>query len=71
LLRKSWRLTRYSSEIAEDSEPSVAEVIADEIAYAFSMAEDLAGWNGDGTSAYAGIRGFYTWQSMVSTMQAK
>ena len=55
--KKLATLTRYSSELAEDSEPNIAEAIADEIAYAFAVAEDGAGWNGDGSSAYASIRG--------------
>jgi HK97 family phage major capsid protein len=50
-------MTRMSTELAEDSAINVADDLAREMAYAFAVAEDAAGWNGDGTSTYAGIRG--------------
>lgn len=55
--KKAATLSRMSSEIAEDAIISLADDLAQEIAYAFSNAEDLAGFNGDGTSTYGGIWG--------------
>jgi HK97 family phage major capsid protein len=46
-----------SSELSEDAFINVADDLANEMAYAFAVAEDAAGWNGDGTSTYGGIRG--------------
>lgn len=53
-------LTRMSTELAEDAAISVADDLAREMAYAFAVAEDAAGWNGDGTSTYGGITGVKT-----------
>lgn len=53
-------LTRMSSELSEDAIISVADDLANEIAYAFAYAEDLAGFIGDGTSTYGGITGVST-----------
>jgi HK97 family phage major capsid protein len=50
-------ITRMSSELAEDAIISVADDLASEIAYAFAYAEDSAGFNGTGASAYGGITG--------------
>ena len=50
-------LTRISTELTEDAAINVAEDLAREMAYAFAVAEDAAGWNGDGTSTYGGIQG--------------
>jgi HK97 family phage major capsid protein len=50
-------LTRMSTELAEDAAINVADDLAREMAYAFAVAEDAAGWNGDGTSTYGGIQG--------------
>jgi HK97 family phage major capsid protein len=46
-----------SNEISEDAVVSIADWIVGEIAYAFAAKEDDCGFNGDGTSAYGGIRG--------------
>jgi HK97 family phage major capsid protein len=50
-------LAKYSSELAEDSIISMADDLANESAYAFSLQEDQAGFLGDGTSTYGGITG--------------
>jgi HK97 family phage major capsid protein len=55
---KKWGvLTKYEVELAEDAVISLADDIAGEIAYAFAVAEDQAGFNGDGSSTYHGITG--------------
>jgi HK97 family phage major capsid protein len=50
-------MTRLSTELSEDAAINVVDDLAREMAYAFATAEDAAGWNGDGTSTYAGIMG--------------
>lgn len=55
--RKWMVLARYSSEVNADSIIAWADRLAYEIAYAFSLAEDQAGFLGDGTSAYHKILG--------------
>lgn len=55
--KKLGALSRMSTEIAEDAVISIADDLAQEMAYAFAVAEDAAGWNGDGTSTYGGITG--------------
>lgn len=50
-------LDRFSSEINEDSLVNMGDDLAGEIAYAFALKEDNAGFNGDGTSAHGGITG--------------
>jgi HK97 family phage major capsid protein len=55
--KKLATLTRLSNEIAEDAVVSVADLLVGEIAYAFAAKEDDSGFNGDGTSAFGGIRG--------------
>lgn len=57
--RKWGVLTRYSSEISEDAVIGIAQDLAQEIAYAFAIAEDNALFLGDGTSTYNGIVGLY------------
>jgi HK97 family phage major capsid protein len=68
LTAKKWGvLTKYTTEIAEDAIIAIAEDLTKEIAYAFSVSEDDAGFNGDGTSTYAGILGILTkFQNQVS-----
>lgn len=56
-LRKAGILTRFSSELASDAVISIADDLADEIAYAFAMGEDQAGFNGDGDSDYGHMTG--------------
>jgi len=55
--KKLASLTTMSSELSEDSVVSVAEMLARSIAYSFALAEDQAGFLGDGTSTYGGIVG--------------
>ncbi len=55
--KKLASLVRFSTEVDEDAIISFADRLAMEIAYAFANAEDLAGFTGDGTSTYGGIRG--------------
>ena len=50
-------LFSVSSELWEDSAVDLGAFVANEIAYAFASTEDDSGFNGDGTSAYRGIRG--------------
>jgi len=58
--KKLAALSRFSSELNEDAIISIADDLAREMAYAFAVAEDSAGWNGDGTSSYGGITGLRT-----------
>lgn len=55
--RKYACLAIYSSELAEDAIISIGDDLAQEIAYAFALAEDTNGFNGDGTSTYANTTG--------------
>lgn len=55
--KKLMVLARYSSEISEDSLISMADTLANEMAYAFANKEDECGFNGDGTDTYGGIVG--------------
>ncbi len=50
-------LTRFSTELEEDSVTSIADWLTQEIAYAFASKEDDCGFNGDGSSTYGGIVG--------------
>jgi HK97 family phage major capsid protein len=61
LVARKWGvLTRYTNEVAEDAVINVAEDLAGEIAYAFSLKEDDCGFNGDGSGSYHGIQGVVT-----------
>lgn len=53
-------LTLMSSELDEDAVINIGDLLIGEIAYAFAVAEDTAGFSGDGSSAYHGIRGILT-----------
>lgn len=53
-------LTRISMSIDEDSIVSMADMLAQEMAYQFSLAEDNAGFIGDGSNTYGGINGLLT-----------
>ncbi|QIG92282.1 phage major capsid protein [Bradyrhizobium sp. 6(2017)] len=55
--KKLATLSRSSSELDEDGAIDWGEWFVSEIAYAFASKEDDCGFNGDGTSAYSGIRG--------------
>jgi HK97 family phage major capsid protein len=50
-------LAKLSSELNEDAIINVADDLAGEIAYAFTLLEDQCGFLGDGTSTYGGIVG--------------
>lgn len=52
--RKLAALTRYSAELGEDATVSIGDDLTREFSYAFAVAEDEAGFNGDGTATYAG-----------------
>lgn len=58
--KKLAALAKFSTEINEDSIIDIGNDLAGEISYAFSLAEDDAGWNGDGTSTFGGITGVCT-----------
>lgn len=53
-------LTLMSSELDEDAAVNVGDILVGEMAYAFAVSEDTAGFSGDGSSTYHGIRGFLT-----------
>jgi HK97 family phage major capsid protein len=53
-------LTRVSNELSEDSTISMAETLAQEIAYAMAVKEDQCLFLGTGTSTYGGISGLIT-----------
>ncbi len=55
--KKFGGLALLSSELAEDAVLDIADYIANEFAYALALFEDTAGFTGDGTSTYGGIRG--------------
>jgi len=55
--RKLAALALLSSEIDEDAIIDLGAYVANEIAYGFAYAEDLAGFTGDGTSAFGRIVG--------------
>ena len=50
-------LTLVSSELDEDAVINIGDMLAGEIAYAFAVAEDTAGFAGDGSAAFHGITG--------------
>lgn len=50
--RKLAALTRYSSELGEDATISIGDDLTREFAYAFAVAEDTAGFIGDGSATY-------------------
>lgn len=55
--RKAGGYVAVSSELNEDSVISIAELLADEFAYAFAQFEDNWGFVGDGSATYGGRRG--------------
>jgi len=58
---KRWGvLTRAEAELSEDSATNFGDELAGEMAYAFALAEDEAGFLGDGTSDFHGIAGVMT-----------
>jgi len=58
LVAKKWGvIVPMSNELGDDAIISVADMLAQDIAYAFADKEDEAGFNGDGSSTYHGIVG--------------
>jgi HK97 family phage major capsid protein len=55
--KKYAQMTRWSTELNEDSVIAMADLLAGEFAYQFAKAEDDNGFNGTGTSSYAGTVG--------------
>ena len=55
--KKPAMLIIFSRELRDDSMIALGNLLADEIAWTMSYAEDLAGFTGDGTSTYGGIVG--------------
>lgn len=53
-------LSLMSSELDEDAAINIGDMLVGEIAYAFALAEDTAGFVGDGTSTYGNIVGVRT-----------
>lgn len=53
-------LTLLSSELDEDAVINLGDMLVGEIAYAFAVAEDTAGFSGDGSGNYHGITGLLT-----------
>src|SRR5207253_5121710 len=57
IAKKLMVFIRASSELADDSDPALGAWFVEEVARALAQKEDEAGFSGDGTSTYAGIRG--------------
>lgn len=55
--KKIAALARTTSELSDDSTIEIGAFVAGEMAYQFALAEDNAGYIGDGTSTYYGIVG--------------
>ena len=55
--KKCTALTRMSTDLAEDAIISIADAVADEMAWAFAKKEDECGIDGDGTATYGGMVG--------------
>lgn len=55
--KKLMILTRMSMELSDDAIISLADFVAQEMAYSFAVQEDQAGFLGDGTATYGGIIG--------------
>lgn len=53
-------LTKISSELSEDTMVALGDYLGTEASRQIAYAEDLAGFTGDGTSTYGGIRGVMT-----------
>jgi len=53
-------LTRVSASLADDAIINVADIIANEMAWAFAKKEDECGLDGDGSSTYGGMTGIRT-----------
>lgn len=55
--KKGAALQVLSSELSEDAAIAVAEIVAESMARTMAKGEDQAGFIGDGTSTYGGVRG--------------
>src|SRR5258706_7223820 len=55
--KKITAFAKISAELGEDAAIDVGVYFLAEVSYAFATLEDSCGWNGDGTSTFAGIRG--------------
>ena len=51
------QLALMSTQLNEDSAVSMADLVAQEFAYGFAVAEDTNGFTGDGTGTYASVTG--------------
>lgn len=58
--KKLTGLAIFSNEVNEDALVNLGDLLAGDLAYAFSISRDQAGFNGDGTSAHGGIQGLLT-----------
>lgn len=58
--RKMAALVKWPTELDEDSAIQLADLLAQQIAYAMAVKEDQCGFIGDGTSTYAGMVGLVT-----------
>ncbi len=58
--KKLGALTRMSTDLSEDAIINLADDLANEMAYAFTIKEDECGLDGDGTSTYGGMVGIRT-----------
>lgn len=58
--KKAAILTQISNELNEDEVVGLAGLMSQEFGYALALAEDQAGFIGDGTSTYGGIQGLVT-----------
>lgn len=68
--KKLAALTLVSPELMEDAAISIGDLLATELALAFSEKEDDCGFNGDGTSTYGGIEGVLNAVGAGSTVTA-
>lgn len=68
LTARKWGVeVRMSNEVLADAVIDLASDLTEEIARAFAFAEDAAGFNGDGTSAYQSITGIIPAMSATTT----
>lgn len=58
--KKAAALAKFSKELNEDAVVSVADELAENMAWKFAYAEDQAGFIGDATSTYGGMTGIFT-----------
>lgn len=68
--KKLMILTRLSQELSDDAIIQLADFVAQEMAYAFAVQEDQAGFIGDGSSTYGGILGLRSALLAGSTVTA-